>query len=88
MRATLEMKVESGKVTLRLDGPIKEGGALQIFAEDGKGQRRALPGVAQSLAPGNEIVVDVPAGAKKLAAVVRGRDAGDPFVAAAELALP
>jgi hypothetical protein len=61
---------------------------LQIFVEDGSGQRRLLTGVAPSLAPGNEAVVDLPAGAKKLAAVVSGRDAGDPFVAAAELALP
>jgi hypothetical protein len=47
-----------------------------------------LPGAAATLAPDEEITVDLPAGAKKLAAVLRGRDAGGPFVAAGEVTLP
>jgi hypothetical protein len=59
-----------------------------VFAEDGSGSRRELPEAAATLAPGGEIVINLPAGAKKLAAVLRGRDAGGPFVAAGELTLP
>jgi hypothetical protein len=75
-------------VTVRLGGEVKEGGALRVFAEDGSGRRRELPGTAASLAPGGEIVVSPPAGARKLAAVLRARDVGGPFVAAGEVTLP
>jgi len=88
LRASLEMAVRENKVTVRLGGEVKQGGALRVFAEDGAGRRRELPGVAATLAPGEEIAVDLPAGAKKLAAVLRGRDAGGPFVAAGEVTLP
>jgi hypothetical protein len=73
---------------VRLDGEVKQGGALRVFAEDGSGRRRELPGVAATLEPGGEVAVAVPVGAKKLAAVLRGRDAGEPFVAAGEVTLP
>jgi len=88
LRASLEMTVAENKVTVRLGGEVKEGGALHVFAEDGSGRRRELPEAAATLAPGAEIVLDLPAGAKKLAAVLRGRDAGGPFVAAGEVTLP
>ncbi|MGC9982181.1 MAG: hypothetical protein ABSF35_01005 [Polyangia bacterium] len=88
VRASLEMSVMGNKVTVRLDGEVKQGGALRVFAEDGSGRRRELPGVAATLEPGGEVAVAVPVGAKKLAAVLRGRDAGEPFVAAGEVTLP
>jgi len=88
LRASLEMTVAGGKVTVRLVGEVKQGGSLRVFAEDGSGSRRELPEAAATLAPGGEIVINLPAGAKKLAAVLRGRDAGGPFVAAGELTLP
>ena len=82
------MTVAGNQVTVRLGGEVKQGGALRVFAEDGSGRRRELPGAAASLAPGGEIAVAVPAGAKRLAAVIRGRDDGGPFVAAGEVTLP
>ncbi len=88
LRANLEMAVAGTKVTVRLGGEAKEGGALRVLAEDASGRRRELRGAAATLAPGDEIVVDLPAGAKKLAAVLRGRDASGPFVAAGEVVLP
>ena len=88
LRASLEMTVAENKVTVRLDGEVKEGGTLHVFTEDGSGHRRELREVATTLAPGATIVLNLPAGARKLAAVLRGRDAGGPFVAAGEIALP
>jgi hypothetical protein len=92
LRASLEMTATgtkvSTKVTVRLAGEIKQGGALRVFVEDTNGHRRELPGAAATLAPDEEITVDLPAGARKLAAVLRGRDAGGPFVAAGEVTLP
>jgi hypothetical protein len=88
LRATLEMTVAQARVTVRLGGDVKQGGTVRLFAEDGSGHRRELREVAATLAPGAELVVDVPAGARKLAAVLRGRDTGGPFVAAGEVALP
>ena len=86
LRASLEMTAAGGKVTIRLGG-VGQGG-VRVFAEDTSGHRRELPGAAASLLPGAELVVDVPAGARKLAAVLRGHDTSGPFVAAGELALP
>jgi hypothetical protein len=88
LRASLEMTVAQTRVTVRLGGEVKQGGVLHVFAEDGSGHRRELRETAATLAPGGELVVDAPAGAKKLAAVLRGRDAGGPFVAAGEVSLP
>jgi len=88
LRARLEMTVAGTSVTVRLGGEVKEGGALRVFVEDGSGRRRELPGSAASLAPGGEIAISAPAGARKLAAVLRGRDAAGPFVAAGEVTLP
>jgi hypothetical protein len=88
LRARLEMTVAGTSVTVRLGGEVKEGGALRVFVEDGSGQRRELPGAGATLSPGGEVVVSSPTGARKLAAVLRGRDAGGPFVAAGEVTLP
>ena len=82
------MTAAGTSVTIHLAGEIKEGGALRVFVEDGSGQRRELPGAGATVSPGGEIVVSPPAGARKLAAVLRGRDASGPFVAAGEVTLP
>jgi hypothetical protein len=88
LRASLELTVAGAKATVRLDGEIKRGGPVRVFAEDGSGRRHELGEAAADLAPGGEMVVDVPAGARRLAAVLRGRDAGGPFVAAGEVSVP
>jgi hypothetical protein len=88
LRARLDMTAAGTSVTIHLAGEIKEGGALRVFVEDGSGQRRELPGAGATVSPGGEIVVSPPAGARKLAAVLRGRDASGPFVAAGEVTLP
>ena len=88
LRAHLEMTIAGTSVNVRLGGEVKQGGALRVFVEDASGRRRELPGAVASLSPGGEITVNPPAGARKLAAVVRGRDVGGPFVAAGEVTLP
>ena len=88
LRARLEMTAAGSSVTVRLASEINEGGALRVFVEDGSGQRRELPGAGATLSPGGEVVVSPPAGARKLAAVLCGRDVGGPFVAAGEVTLP
>jgi hypothetical protein len=82
----LDMKAEGTRVSVRLGEQVKEPGALRVFAEDGKGVRREVE--SASLASGAEFAFEVPAGTKKLAAVIRGKDSGGPFVAAAELVIP
>jgi hypothetical protein len=86
VRARLDMKADGNKVSVRLAEQVKGEGALRVFAEDGKGIRREME--STSLAPGAEFAFEAPAGTKKLAAVIRGKDVGGPFVAAAELVLP
>ena len=88
LRASLEMTVAGSELRVRLLGEVKEGGTVRVFVEDRSGRRLELPGAVPTLAPGSEIVVNLPAGVKKLAAVLRGRDAGGPFVAAGEVTLP
>jgi hypothetical protein len=92
LRASLELTLAGNKgttkVTVRLGSDVKEGGVVRVFVEDGSGRRRELPGTAATLAPGGEMVVDLPAGVKKLATVLRGSDAGGPFVAAGEVTVP
>jgi hypothetical protein len=88
LRARLEMTLAETSVTVRLGGEVKQGGALRVFVEDESGRRRELPGAAATLELGGEVAVTLPAGARKLAAVLRGRDAGGPFVAAGEVTLP
>ncbi len=86
VRARLDMKAEGNRVRVTLGEQVKEPGALRVFAEDDKGMRREVQ--SSSLAPGAEFAFEAPAGVKKLAAVIRGKDAGGVFVAAAELVLP
>ena len=92
LRASLELTLAGNKgttkVTVRLGSDVKEGGVVRVFVEYGSGRRRELPGTAATLAPGGEMVVDLPAGVKKLATVLRGSDAGGPFVAAGEVTVP
>ena len=88
LRASLEMTGAGSELRVRLLGEVKEGGTVRVFVEDRSGRRLELPGAVPTLAPGSEIVVNLPAGVKKLAAVLRGRDAGGPFVAAGEVTLP
>jgi hypothetical protein len=86
LRARLDVKAEGTRVTVRLGEQVKDQGALRVLAEDAKGVRREVETTV--LAPGAEYAFEAPAGVKKLAAVIRGKDAGGPFVAAAELVLP
>ncbi len=86
LRAGLDIKVEQGAASLALTG-VAEGGPLQVFAENADGVRTEIPGVLP-LVPGATVKVQIPAGARKLAAVVRGQDRAGPFVAAAEVSLP
>jgi hypothetical protein len=85
LRAGLQVQVASGEATITVDGasPPAGQGKLRVFAEDASGIRREIASAAPP-ASGQAVTVAVPTGAKKVAAVLRGQDAGGPFVAIGE----
>jgi len=64
-------------------GAVKKG-EIRVFAEDAAGLRKALTTVQPGAAG---VRVNVPAGTKKVAAVLRGEDAAGEFVAVGESAV-
>jgi hypothetical protein len=95
LRGSLALAAEGGQVAITLEGVVggKADGRLQLFAEDGTGRRQPLPAPEASssqasYAAGPLFKVSVPAGTKKVAAVLEGRDAAGDLVAFGEVALP
>jgi hypothetical protein len=79
------------KVSLEGISGASAEGTLQVFAEDRTGLRRplAVPGAGRSsFASGELFTVEVPEGTRKVAAVLRGKDAGGPLVAVGVVSLP
>ena len=91
LRGSFAFSLEAGNVTIKLEGirGDKAEGTLELFAEDASGRRQPMGGQAapQSLAPGQTIVVAVPAGTRRLAACFRGKDAGGPLAIVGETAV-
>lgn len=89
-----EVKIQLDGASARITvagarGALGSGGKLRVFAEDALGLRRELgswPGAA--LADGQAISVEVPAGTRVVAAVLRGQDDAGVLVAAGEQAAP
>ena len=64
------------------------GGKLRVFAEDDKGLRHEIGSFDASGGAPDVVTVAVPAGARRLAAVLRGQDDAGEVVAFGELAIP
>ncbi len=93
LRGGLSLSFAGGQVTVALEGAAggKAEGTLQLLAEDASGQRTPIdvPGGAQrSFASGTLFQVALPAGTRRVAAVLRGNDAGGPLVAVGEARVP
>ena len=89
LRARLALMLDGRRLSLTahgLAGPLDPGTLVHVLAEDGTGARRE---VAQApIRPDTALTFAVPPGTRKMAAFARGRDAGGPFVAVGEIALP
>ena len=80
LRAGLQVHVSGGQASVALEGTSVVGEArVHVYGEDQHGVRRELGSVA--LGAGS---VQVPAGIKHVAAVLRAQDAAGPFVATGE----
>ena len=89
LRAKLTVSIVAQDVTVKASafvGQLEGGATLHVLAEDMAGARKQI---AQAvLQPDAAMTFAVPTGTRKIAAYVRGRDAGGVFVAAGELTLP
>jgi hypothetical protein len=82
LRASLQVQAGQGKATVTLEGTtLTGGGKVRVFGDDVLGVRREIGSAALS---GQTATVDVPAGIKRVAAVLRGQDAAGAFVAVGE----
>lgn len=66
-------------------------GKLRVFAEDRTGKRRPIAlrsPVPTALSNGEEITIDVPAGTRRIAVVLEGKDGAGPVVAVGEGLVP
>jgi len=82
-RAEVRLEISGGVVQVSVAGArggVRKG-ELRVFVEDAAGQRRPLATVAPSAEPAR---LTVPAGARKIAAVLRGEDDAGELVAVGE----
>jgi hypothetical protein len=93
LRGSAEIVRDGGKIKVTNRGARVEAGKVLLLWEDAKGARTRLKELTlgQHVAKGDALALfelDVPKGAKRLVALVRGTDrAGDPLVTAAQLEL-
>jgi hypothetical protein len=89
-RAEVRLDVQSGAVTAWVAGArgAVRGGQVRLYAQDAKGRRRLIGSVAPAARAEGAVSVAIPAGTRRLAAVVRGEDDAGPLVAVAEQPLP
>jgi hypothetical protein len=95
LRGSLTLTADGGQVAVALEGVSggRADGKLQLYSEDSGGRRQLMSTTgaeasATSFAAGSLFTVAVPAGAKKIAAVLVGSDAAGDLVAFGEIALP
>ena len=88
LRAELTVKVSAGAAELSLAGQSGnlKAGKLRIYVEDQTGKRKELR--SAPFAPGATVSVAIPAGTRRVAAVLRGEDDAGPVVAVAEQLMP
>lgn len=92
-RAGIGLVLEGGRLNVSLEGVSggKAQGQLRLFAEDASGKRRPLPVAEASQGTfnaGSLFSIDLPAGTRQVAAVLRGTDDAGSLVAVGELKLP
>jgi hypothetical protein len=91
LRGNLTVTVDGGEASFALEGVAggRAEGKLQLFAEDGSGRRQPLaaPQASGSFAAGPLFKVAVPAGTRRVAAVLVGSDAAGDLVAFGETAI-
>jgi hypothetical protein len=90
LRAGLALTAAGSQVTINLEGVATPRDAtLHVYVEDDGGRRRELPGpvAVETLVAGHPLEITAPAGARRVAAVLRGQDAGGSFVAVGETAI-
>jgi hypothetical protein len=85
-RAEIHIEIADGAAQLSLTGAQDDvrKGEIRVFAEDGTGLRRPLATTPASSTPAR---FAIPAGTKKIAAVLRGEDGAGEFVAVGEAAI-
>ena len=89
LRAGVSLKA-GGELAVTLEGVGSASNlTLQLFSEDDRGQRRPAPTTIDlaALAAGRTVTIAPPAGARRVAVLVKGRDAAGDFVAVGELPL-
>jgi hypothetical protein len=87
LRPGLVMRVSGGQLTVALDGVSAPTDlSLQLYTDDEGNRRHAVPATVDltALAQGQPVTVALPAGAHRVAAVVKGRQASGSFVAIGE----
>ena len=82
-RAEIHLDVKAGTVAVAVTGAHGNvrGGEVRLYFEDGSGRRSAFASVPASTTPAT---LTLPAGARRIAAVLRGEDDGGALVAVAE----
>lgn len=87
LRAGLAVKVSGREATVTLEGVNGLAGEakVRVFGDDVLGARKEI--WSGAIAAGQALTVAVPAGVKRVAAVVRASDAAGPFVAIGEAAV-
>jgi hypothetical protein len=94
LRGGLTLAFEGGQVTVSLEGPAggRAEGTLELLAEDASGKRTPITaadaGGRRTFEAGRLVQVAVPAGTRRVAAVLRGTDAAGTLVAVGEARVP
>jgi hypothetical protein len=89
-RAEISLARDGDRIRATVAAPAGHirGGKLRLFAEDAKGRRTELGGFAADSEGLDGASVVVPAGTRRVAALLRGQDDAGPVVAFGELILP
>jgi hypothetical protein len=82
-RAEIRIDIDAGNAAVSVTGSKGDGvkGEVRLFADDATGRRRAFGKVAASDSP---VSVTIPAGTRRIGAVLRGTDGAGELVAVAE----
>ena len=86
LRGKLQIVTAQNKAQVSLDGTLQPGGEVHLYWEDEEGLRTEVPG--QEPHGASPWSFDVPPGARKVAAFVRGHDGSGALVAAVEARVP
>lgn len=89
LRAKVSIAIEGKSASISVAsarGPLAADAHLRVLVDDAHGERREI--FTAELGAREKTIVDLPSGARKIVAVVRGRDQAGEVVAAGEAALP